>query len=137
MINHQFKKFGFQPFLNKAIEELGFYQPTEIQEKMIPLILKGESAVGQSQTGTGKTHSYLLPILEKIDPEKQEVQAVITAPTRELASQIHQEIVSITKFSEKTITARCLIGGTDKQKDMEKLKNSRILWLVHLEGFVI
>lgn len=122
MINHQFKKFGFQPFLNKAIEELGFYQPTEIQEKMIPLILKGESAVGQSQTGTGKTHSYLLPILEKIDPEKQEVQAVITAPTRELASQIHQEIVSITKFSEKTITARCLIGGTDKQKDMEKLK---------------
>jgi ATP-dependent RNA helicase CshB len=122
MINHQFKKFGFQPFLNKAIEELGFYEPTEIQEKMIPLILKGESAVGQSQTGTGKTHSFLLPILEKIDPEKQEVQAVITAPTRELASQIYQEILLITKFSEKTITARCLIGGTDKQKDMEKLK---------------
>lgn len=122
MINHQFKKFGFQPFINKAIEELGFYKPTEIQEKMIPLILKGVSAVGQSQTGTGKTHSYLLPILEKIDPEKQEVQAVITAPTRELANQIHQAVLSITKISDQNITARCLIGGTDKQRDIEKLK---------------
>ncbi|HZG70509.1 MAG TPA: DEAD/DEAH box helicase, partial [Chondromyces sp.] len=110
------------PFINKGIEELGFFNPTEIQEKMIPLVLKGESAIGQSQTGTGKTHSYVLPILEKIDPEKREVQAVITAPTRELANQIYQEILKLTKFSDQEIVSRLYMGGTDKQRDIEKLK---------------
>lgn len=123
MANHQFEKYGFQPFINKGIEQLGFYEPTDIQTKMIPLILKGESAIGQSQTGTGKTHSYILPILQQINPAKKEVQAVITAPTRELANQIYQEILKITRLSEEEITARCYIGGTDKQRDIEKLRN--------------
>ncbi|MFP3723175.1 DEAD/DEAH box helicase, partial [Niallia circulans] len=103
-------------------DELGFYEPTEIQQKVIPLILKGESAIGQSQTGTGKTHSYVLPIIEKVNPEKQAVQAVITAPTRELANQIYQEIQKITKHSDQPISSRLFIGGTDKQRSIEKLK---------------
>ena len=57
MKKNLFLQFGFQAFINEAVEELGFYEPTEIQKKMIPLILKGQSAIGQSQTGTGKTHS--------------------------------------------------------------------------------
>ena len=68
---------------------------------MIPLILKGESAIGQSQTGTGKTHAYMLPMIEAINPDLQQVQGVITAPTRELANQIYQEILKIMKQDEK------------------------------------
>ncbi|MFT8320364.1 MAG: DEAD/DEAH box helicase [Bacillus sp. (in: firmicutes)] len=122
MSETKFNRYQLKPFIIKAIDELGFYEPTEIQEKVIPLILKGESAIGQSQTGTGKTHSYLLPILQRVNPEKQEVQAVITAPTRELATQIHQEILKITKHADSTITSRLFIGGTDKQRTIEKLK---------------
>jgi ATP-dependent RNA helicase CshB len=120
----QFERFAFQPFIMEAIKELRFYKPTEIQERIIPSILRGESVIGQSQTGTGKTHAYLLPIIEKIDPEREAVQAVITAPTRELATQIYHEVLKITKFcpSDRPITARCFIGGTDKQKALEKLK---------------
>ncbi|MFC7783254.1 DEAD/DEAH box helicase [Rossellomorea sp. GCM10028870] len=120
MKNNLFLQFGFQSFINEAVEELGFYEPTEIQKKMIPLILKGQSAIGQSQTGTGKTHSYLLPIIEKVTADSEQVQAVITAPTRELAQQIYQEVLKITKDSN--IVSRCFIGGTDKQRTIEKLK---------------
>ena len=121
---HPFSHFGFKPFIDKAITQLRFREPTEIQQKMIPLILRGESAIGQSQTGTGKTHAYLLPILEKLDPERAEVQAVITAPTRELADQIYRETLTITKLGVETeqLDVRCLIGGTDKKRTIEKLK---------------
>ncbi|MBS4222457.1 DEAD/DEAH box helicase [Lederbergia citrea] len=123
MAEHKFNRFNFKPFINMAIEELRFQEPTEIQEKMMPLILKGESAIGQSQTGTGKTHAYLLPMLEAINPDLQQVQGVITAPTRELANQIYHEILKITKHEEPNrISARCYIGGTDKQRDIGKLK---------------
>jgi len=124
MKENRFESFKLQPFIDQAIRDFGFYEPTEIQERMIPLVLKGENAIGQSQTGTGKTLAYVLPILEKINPDRQEVQAVITAPTRELASQIYQQIVKITEHCspEKTIAAKLFIGGTDKQRTIEKLK---------------
>ncbi len=121
---HQFEIFGFQPFINKAIDELGFHKPTEIQRKMIPMVMRGESAIGQSQTGTGKTHSYLLPIINKINSDDQSVQAVITAPTRELAQQIYHEVLKIMEVAEvdEKIMSRCYVGGTDKLRTIEKLK---------------
>jgi len=123
MDSNNFTQYKFKPFINTAIEELGFHNPTEIQRKIIPVVLKGASAIGQSQTGTGKTHSYLFPLLESINSGIQQVQAVITAPTRELANQIYQEILKIVKHDEENkITARCYIGGTDKKRDIEKLK---------------
>ncbi len=70
MNSTKFERYEFKPFIIEAVKELGFYEPTEIQTRMIPLVLKGESTIGQSQTGTGKTHSYILPILQKIDPER-------------------------------------------------------------------
>ncbi|KMJ60155.1 DEAD/DEAH box helicase [Bacillus sp. LL01] len=123
-MNTTFEKFKVKPFILEAVKELRFQKPTEVQERMIPSLLNGESAIGQSQTGTGKTHAYLIPILSKIDPSVQEVQAVITAPTRELANQIYQEVLKITKFctEEEMITARCYIGGTDKQRTIDRLK---------------
>jgi len=124
MRTNQFERFKFQPFIIEALNQFGYYEPTEIQERMTPLVLKGESAIGQSQTGTGKTFAYVLPILEGIDPNRQEVQAVITAPTRELASQIYHQILKVTEHCspDKQIMTRCYIGGTDKQRTIEKLK---------------
>ncbi|MFJ5715394.1 DEAD/DEAH box helicase [Neobacillus sp. NPDC093127] len=124
MKENRFDRFKFQPFIIESLNKFGFYEPTEIQERMIPLVLKGESAIGQSQTGTGKTFAYVLPILEKINSDKQEVQAVITAPTRELATQIYHQILKITEqcSPESPIMTRCYVGGTDKQRTIEKLK---------------
>lgn len=118
-----FERFQFQPFILEALKEIKFTKPTEIQERLIPSIQRGESAIGQSQTGTGKTHAYILPIINNIDSARQEVQAVITAPTRELATQIHHEIGKIIKFSgDNPITAKLFVGGTDKARAIEKLK---------------
>jgi ATP-dependent RNA helicase CshB len=124
MNSTNFEKYNFKPFIIEAVNKLGFSEPTEIQERLIPIIEKGESAIGQSQTGTGKTHAYILPIIEKINPNLNEVQAVITAPTRELANQIYQEILKVIEHAEEgeKYTARSFIGGTDKLRAIEKLK---------------
>lgn len=118
----KFTDYKFKPFLREAIERLGFQEPTPIQKEMIPLILKGSNAIGQAHTGTGKSHSFLIPIVERLDEEKEELQAVITAPTRELATQLYEEL---NKMLEKTgIRSSILIGGTDKQRSIDKLKSN-------------
>ncbi|OKL38127.1 DEAD/DEAH box helicase [Domibacillus mangrovi] len=122
LANQTFEQYGLKPFIYKGIEALRFAEPTPIQRNIIPLILKGESAIGQSQTGTGKTHSYVIPILNRIDVNKKEVQAVITAPTRELATQIYQAFQKIAKESDEDIVVRHFVGGTDKKRDVERLK---------------
>ncbi|MEJ9280737.1 DEAD/DEAH box helicase [Ureibacillus thermosphaericus] len=116
-----FTDFQFKPFIMDAIQKLGFKEPTPIQKEMIPLILQGKSAIGQAHTGTGKTHAFLLPIVQRIDVENTEVQAVITSPTRELATQIFEHLKQLIEGTE--ISAKLLIGGTDKQRTIEKLKN--------------
>lgn len=120
-----FNQFSLKPFINEALADLNFTKPTEIQQEVIPLAMANKSVIGQSQTGTGKTHAYILPIINKIKPSENNVQAVITAPTRELAEQIYKEILKVIKFAEtdEEITARCFIGGTDKQRAIEQLKN--------------
>ncbi|MDI2588133.1 MULTISPECIES: DEAD/DEAH box helicase [unclassified Psychrobacillus] len=116
----KYTDYNFQPFLQEAIDKLGFQEPTPIQKEMIPLVLKGKSAIGQAHTGTGKTHSFLIPIVEKIDASKQEVQAIITSPTRELATQIYNELNKLVEGTE--IQTKLFIGGTDKARAIEKLK---------------
>ena len=118
----KFERFQLKPFIIEAVKELGFYEPTEIQERLIPTVLKGERVIGQSQTGTGKTHAYILPLMEKVNPAKQEVQAIITAPTRELASQIYHEALKVAGHAQEAISVRLFIGGTYKQRSIEKLK---------------
>ncbi len=116
----KYTDYNFKPFLQDAIAKLGFTEPTPIQKEMIPLVLKGKSAIGQAHTGTGKTHSFLLPIVERIVEQKQEVQAVITSPTRELAQQIFDALNQLTEGTE--ITSKLFIGGTDKQRSIDRLK---------------
>src|SRR5437868_2665687 len=75
-----------------ALDKIGFQHPTPIQEKTIPLLLEGKDVIGQARTGTGKTASFGLPIVETYDPNGKHIQALILAPTRELASQIVEEM---------------------------------------------
>lgn len=117
-----FKNFQFQPFIMEAIQDKGFTEPTPVQEKLIPLIKKGKNIVGQSQTGSGKTHTFLLPLMDKLDGSQDEVQIVITAPSRELATQIYQAAIQIAKFSPTEIRVTNFVGGTDKQRQLDKLK---------------
>ncbi|MGX7125934.1 DEAD/DEAH box helicase [Enterococcus viikkiensis] len=119
-----FESFNFQPFIFEAIKDKGFTEPTEVQEKLIPLIKKGKNVIGQSQTGSGKTHTFLLPLMDKIDGTKDEVQVLITAPSRELAAQIYQAASQIAEFSPTEIRVSNFVGGTDKQRQLDKLTSS-------------
>lgn len=124
MPKSNFERFELQPFLIEALNKQGIYQPTEIQERLIYAIKNGKDVIGQSQTGTGKTLAFLLPLIDKIDAAKEEVQVIITAPTRELASQLFEEVKKLLEFhsGEENINAKLLVGGTDREKTIEKLK---------------
>ncbi|MCL7747223.1 DEAD/DEAH box helicase [Halalkalibacter alkaliphilus] len=124
MKSENFKRFELKPFLIEALSDQGFTLPTEIQERLIPAIKNGRDVIGQSQTGTGKTLSFLLPILDKINPAINEVQAVITAPTRELAGQLFDELKKLLDFcpEDEQIQAKLLVGGTDRSRAIESLK---------------
>ena len=87
-----FSNLPLSPPLSKAIEELGYTQMTPIQEQAIPILLKGRDFIGQSKTGSGKTACFVIPMLEKVRVETRKVQAVILCPTRELASQVANEV---------------------------------------------
>ena len=125
-MENTFKQFGLKSEIEQAVEKLGFKNPTEIQAKVLPEVLNNQNVIGQSHTGSGKTHAYLLPLCNKIDETRHEVQMVITAPTRELAIQLSNEIKKLIEFAGKQDVwrSRLLIGGTDPKKQAEKLKNT-------------
>ncbi len=117
-----FERFQLQSFIIEALNKQRFFMPTEIQERLIPAIISGKDVIGQSQTGSGKTLAFLLPIVERIDVNKEEVQAVITAPTRELAGQIFTELEKILSHANGELSARLIVGGTDRLRDIGRLK---------------
>lgn len=117
-----FKDFNFKHYIQEALDALKFVEPTPVQQKLIPLVRSGRDLVGESKTGSGKTHTFLLPIFEKINEDKTYVQAVITAPSRELATQIYQATKQIADHSDKEIRVVNYVGGTDKLRQIEKLK---------------
>ena len=87
----QFSDFNLSKEIGKAIEDMGFEEPSPIQALAIPLIQAGRDVTAQAQTGTGKTAAFGIPIIEKIDPAKRVVQAIVLCPTRELCIQIAEE----------------------------------------------
>lgn len=98
-------------------------KPTEIQERLIPSIINGKSVIGQSQTGTGKTLTYLLPILHHLDNTLDVCQAVITTPTRELADQIYKEILKLLpKQNSHHYRIRKVVGGMDRKRMLDQIK---------------
>ena len=117
-----FKDFNFKPYIQSALDEIGFKEPTEVQQGLIPVVRSGRDLVGESKTGSGKTHTFLLPIFEKLDATKDGVQVVITAPSRELATQIYQATKQIAAHSATEIRVANYVGGTDKLRQIERLK---------------
>lgn len=116
-----FKQFNLSDQMIQALDQIHFTTPTAVQEKLLPAVLSGKDVIGQSQTGSGKTHTFLIPILEKIDVHQHNVQAVITAPSRELAVQLQDTFEQLANVFDPDIHIACYVGGTDKQRQIEKL----------------
>ena len=121
----KFTEFKFKDYIQEALRDLNFVEATPVQEKLIPVVLSGRDLVGESKTGSGKTHTFLLPIFQMLDEEADSVQAVITAPSRELAAQIYQAARQLASFSEKEIRVANYVGGTDKTRQIGKLESSQ------------
>ena len=105
----------------KALNAMNFETMTQIQEEAIPVILEGKDVIGQSQTGTGKTASFGIPAIEKIDTSKKAVQALILCPTRELANQIAEVIKKLSRF-KKGLFSTAIYGGDSIERQMKELK---------------
>ena len=117
----EFKDFNLKESTEKLIRLEGFQHPTAIQQAVIPTALKGKDIIGISDTGTGKTHAFLIPLMEKINPDLAQVQAVITAPTRELAMQIYNRTKMMTK-ADPRLRVRLITGGLDREKMADSIK---------------
>ena len=116
-----FRALGLSDMTIKALEAKGFEEPTEIQRLAIPLLLQeGTEIVGQAQTGTGKTAAFALPIIETIEGGTDRTEALILVPTRELASQVSEEISSLK--GEKRIEVTPIYGGASMEQQLRKLK---------------
>ena len=119
-----FKEFNLKPQLQKAIEVAGFKEPSPIQELAIPLILTGNDVVGQAHTGTGKTAAFGLPILEKLQLNG-EVEGLIIVPTRELATQVSDEIFRFGKFLG--INTATIYGGSSYSRQLKHIQKASVI----------
>jgi ATP-dependent RNA helicase DeaD len=116
-----FKDLGLSPAIQQAIDELGFNDPTPIQEQAIPALLGGQDVIGQAQTGTGKTAAFGLPLLQYLDPANQEVQAIVMTPTRELCIQVTQALRAYAEHLDIEIVA--VFGGAPIRSQQSQLRS--------------
>ncbi|ACJ32578.1 ATP-dependent RNA helicase [Anoxybacillus flavithermus WK1] len=116
----KFNEFGLSPELMKAVSKMGFEEATPIQAATIPLSLQNRDVIGQAQTGTGKTAAFGIPLIEKIDMNNDAVQAIVVAPTRELAIQVSEELYKI--GSTKRVRVLPIYGGQDIERQIRALK---------------
>ncbi|WP_373898615.1 DEAD/DEAH box helicase [Haloimpatiens sp. FM7315] len=122
-MSHSFDTLNLDTKLIDALKKEGIINPTDIQTKAIPLALENKDIIGESQTGSGKTLAYLLPIFQKINTEKKEMQAIILAPTHELVMQINKEIQLLSKNSLLEVTSTPIMGEINIKRQIEKLKD--------------
>ena len=124
----KFSELGLIPEMQRAIDELGFEQTTDIQASAIPLIRKGADVIGKSQTGTGKTLAFAIPAIEKIDREEANPtpQVLILCPTRELAQQGCEEIKKLTRFM-RDIWPVDVYGGAAMDRQIMRLRRANLV----------
>lgn len=136
MALNTFETFNFQEPITRALLGMGFTEPTEIQTKAIPKLLGSpRDFVGQAQTGTGKTAAFLLPLLENLDFDSREVEAIVLTPTRELALQVHQELEKLGRYTKLRSTT--VYGGTSYDKQKKALRKDRSQVVVGTPGRVL
>ncbi len=116
-----FKDLGLSPDIQQAIDELGFDEPTPIQEQAIPELLAGHDVIGQAQTGTGKTAAFGLPLLQYLDPANEEVQAIVMTPTRELCIQVTQALRTFAEHLDINVVA--VFGGAPIRSQQSQLRS--------------
>lgn len=117
-----FAALGVIPALTEVLNKQGIKVATPVQEKAIPAIFKGRDVIAKSQTGTGKTLAYLLPLVQRIQTERDEVQALILTPTRELSKQVFDVLKSLA--SVRGVDAADVIGGRTIENQIQKLKRN-------------
>ncbi len=116
-----FSDFKFDKRLNRAIETAGFETPTPIQAEAIPLVLDGHDLIGTAQTGTGKTAAFVLPILQRlVNGPRKRTRAVIVTPTRELAEQIHQSVLKLSRGTG--LRSATVYGGVGARPQIDALR---------------
>jgi ATP-dependent RNA helicase DeaD len=115
-----FASLGLSEFLVQQLEKIGFLTPTKIQTVAIPELIAGHDVVGQSQTGTGKTAAYSLPILERIDRSTKQVQALVLTPTRELAQQVAESLKDL--IGRERIYIQTVYGGQSLERQIRFLE---------------
>ena len=106
--------------IRKAVERMGFTEMTEVQEKTIPVMMAGRDVIAKAPTGTGKTCAFGIPVVQQIDPDRKAPQAVILAPTRELAQQIAAELTELVYFMPQ-VQVVCVYGGANMDKQARQL----------------
>ena len=119
-----FNDLGLKEGLLKAVTDLGFTTPSDIQAEAIPVALKGQDIIGQAQTGTGKTAAFGLPMLNNITNRKA-ISSIILAPTRELAIQVHDELVKLAKYEKLNVVA--VYGGAPIHNQIRDIKRANIV----------
>lgn len=120
-----FLDLGVKKQFIKGLKELNINIPTEIQEQAIPILIKNNTDfVGLAQTGTGKTAAFGIPILQKIDPNNDSIQALILAPTRELVQQIQKQLFKFTKYCDDKIFAEGIYGGEKMDIQMKRIQRT-------------
>lgn len=117
----KFSSFNLKKEIIEALNKLGYEDATEIQDVVIPKALKGENIVAQSETGSGKTHSFIVPILNKLKFNKN-VQAIIISPTRELATQTYKFITEFKDYLPE-LSCKLFISGIDQKRNVESIQN--------------
>ena len=117
----KFSDLGISEEILRAVEEMGYTQPSPIQQQAIPFVLQGRDLIGQAQTGTGKTAAFAIPIIDLVDPDFNKPQAIILCPTRELAVQVEGEIQKLAKYHKK-INSVAIYGGESIDRQIRILK---------------
>ena len=119
----KFTDLGLSQESLKALEDLGFEKPSDIQSEAIPILMSGDhDFIGLAQTGTGKTAAFGLPLLEKIDPNNPKTQALVLAPTRELGQQIAEQLVKFSKYRKK-VSMLAVYGGAPIMNQIKALRS--------------
>ncbi len=121
-MENTFARLGVNEALVAGLSKAEITTPTPIQAAVIPDILSGRDVIGQSATGTGKTLAYLLPLFQKIDVSKREMQAIILSPTHELALQIFRQAEMLAQNSGLPVTSAVIIGDVNITRQIDKLK---------------
>lgn len=136
-MKNSFEQLGINENLVKGLAKEGINNPTKIQEKAIPEALSNKDIVAESETGSGKTLAYILPLFQKIQTEKREMQALILTPTHELAIQVNTQIKNLSNNSEVPVTSAAIIGNVNIKKQVEILKNEKPHIIVGSQGRIL